>query len=205
MRVLYTVHHTAASQRMLRNDHIPTFHWPEKMIFAPAVFRAQRETELRVITQSYSTVVVTRRLTNWLFVTRGVESTKHGFRHCCYDDKLGSFSPSSSSSSSPSSPSSFFFMLLYTTTTIQSWAKISGEQLWKTARCWFWFANTDKIVYVHDIDTQSSKWRDNPVVRVFDQRPFPLRTLHLSHISSLMLAWCKEGTVSQVLSYWSVA
>ena len=29
----------------------------------------------------------------------------------------------------------------------------------------------------------------------------PLRTLHLSHISSLMLAWCKEGTVSQVLSY----
>ena len=32
----------------------------------------------------------------------------------------------------------------------------------------------------------------------------PLRTLHLGHISSLMLAWCKEGTVSQVLSYWSV-
>jgi len=32
----------------------------------------------------------------------------------------------------------------------------------------------------------------------------PLRTLHLSHISSLMLAWCKEGTVSQVLSYSSV-
>ena len=31
-----------------------------------------------------------------------------------------------------------------------------------------------------------------------------LRTLHLSHISSLMLAWCKEGAVSQVLSYWSV-
>jgi len=29
----------------------------------------------------------------------------------------------------------------------------------------------------------------------------PLRTLHLGHISSLMLAWCKEGTVSQVLSY----
>ena len=29
----------------------------------------------------------------------------------------------------------------------------------------------------------------------------PLRTLHLSHISSLMLAWYKEGTVSQVLSY----
>jgi len=29
----------------------------------------------------------------------------------------------------------------------------------------------------------------------------PLRTLHLDHISSLMLAWCKEGTVSQVLSY----
>jgi len=25
---------------------------------------------------------------------------------------------------------------------------------------------------------------------------------HLSHISSLVLAWCKEGTVSQVLSYW---
>ena len=24
----------------------------------------------------------------------------------------------------------------------------------------------------------------------------PLRTLHLSHISSLMLAWCKEGTAS---------
>ena len=32
----------------------------------------------------------------------------------------------------------------------------------------------------------------------------PLRTLHFGHISSLMLAWCKEGTVSQVLSYWSV-
>ena len=32
----------------------------------------------------------------------------------------------------------------------------------------------------------------------------PLRTLHLSHISSLMLAWCKEGTLSQVLSYSSV-
>ena len=32
----------------------------------------------------------------------------------------------------------------------------------------------------------------------------PLRTQHLGHISSLMLAWCKEGTVSQVLSYRSV-
>jgi len=31
--------------------------------------------------------------------------------------------------------------------------------------------------------------------------PPPLRTLHLGHISLLMLAWCKEGTVSQVLSY----
>ena len=41
---------------------------------------------------------------------------------------------------------------------------------------------------------------------LLDQKPktlseIPLRTLHLGHISSLMLAWCKEGTVSQVLSY----
>ena len=32
----------------------------------------------------------------------------------------------------------------------------------------------------------------------------PLRTLHLGHISSLMLAWYKEGTVFQVLFYSSV-
>jgi len=45
---------------------------------------------------------------------------------------------------------------------------------------------------------------ENYLGKSLTDSPPSLHTLHLSHISSLMLAWCKEGTVSQVLSYWSV-